>query len=140
MKCFYHNDLDGRCAASIVGGLYAGEKHIDFIEVNYMENLTPYLVDILPKEKIYFVDYPFIEKTMWVLEELMKKECDIIWCDHHESSVELEKRYPKLKEISGIRHKEYCSAALIYMYLYNDEHLNRLNTYIENIILYDNNN
>lgn len=122
MKCFYHNDLDGRCAASIVENQYDVSDYSKFIEVDYMIDLTPYLANISPREKVYFVDYSFTEKTMWVLEELLKKGCNIVWCDHHKSSMELEKKYPKLKKISGIRSKEYSGAVLTYMYLHDCEY------------------
>jgi oligoribonuclease NrnB/cAMP/cGMP phosphodiesterase (DHH superfamily) len=36
MKCFYHNDLDGRCAGSIVAKYENNYNKEDFFEVDYV--------------------------------------------------------------------------------------------------------
>lgn len=125
MKCFYHNDLDGRCAGSIVyryeminneeDFVYTKE---DFFEVDYIMDLTPYIEKIEYGEKVYFVDYSFTNKTKWILDLLLSKKCNIIWCDHHKSSLELIKSFPELRYINGIRDDRYSGALLTYWYLY----------------------
>ena len=119
MKCFYHNDLDGRCAGSIVAQ-YENDYNVNnYHEVDYIMDLSPMLNDIVENEKVYFVDYSFTEKTLWVLDSLINKNCDIIWIDHHNSSLELIKAHKELVLINGIRLDGISGAGLTYMYLHN---------------------
>ena len=151
MKCFYHNDMDGRCAGAIVArheithneDFRINKK--DFYEVDYLIDLTPYLKKIECGEKVYFVDYSFTEKTKWVLDLLMNKDCDIIWCDHHKSSLELIEKFPDLKYINGIRDDNYSGALNTYWYLYlrneyfvnNKDFLDRIPMFIRYVDDYD---
>jgi oligoribonuclease NrnB/cAMP/cGMP phosphodiesterase (DHH superfamily) len=117
MKCFYHNDLDGRCAGSIVAQYENNYNREDFFEVDYVMELP--LDKIQENEKVYFVDYSFKKDTVWQLEKILEKTKDIIWIDHHTSSLNLENELPWAKEIKGIRHEGISGAALTYMYLNN---------------------
>lgn len=119
MKCFYHNDLDGRCAGSIVASYRSNYRTEDFIEVDYNKDIDTDSIN--NGEEVWFVDYSFTEKTMKVLEELLYKKCDIIWIDHHLSSIELVKRNPILKQIKGIISDKHSGAALTYMYCHNTD-------------------
>jgi oligoribonuclease NrnB/cAMP/cGMP phosphodiesterase (DHH superfamily) len=128
MTVFYHNDMDGRCAAAVVakyeGDLYKAsdsrnEARCHYIEVDYIKPLP--LEIIKDGEKVYLVDYAFTKNTVWQLEKLVKeKNCDVIYCDHHDSSIHLQQdnKYEWLKSIKGIRSKEASGAALTYMNLY----------------------
>ena len=57
MKCFYHNDADGKCAGFWVyyrTRLAPHTEPMDFIEMSYEK---PFPMDtILPNEQIYIVD------------------------------------------------------------------------------------
>lgn len=112
MKCFYHNDLDGRCAGSIIAQFENNYNPDDFYEVDYVIDLMPLLEEIKVGEKVYFVDYSFKENTKWILHKLISMNCDVIWIDHHTSSLELE------RGIGGIRREKISGAALTYMHLY----------------------
>lgn len=117
MKCFYHNDHDGRCAGSIVAMHTDNYNKEDYFEVDY---ITPLPLDkISSGETVYFVDYSFKKDTIWQLEEILKKTDDIIWIDHHTSSFNLEKELDWVKNIDGLRKNKISGAALTYMYLYN---------------------
>lgn len=118
MKCFYHNDMDGRCAGSVVAQYENNYNKEDFFEVDYIMDLKPMLNQIKDGEKVYFVDYSFKENTLWVLDFLIDKKCDIVWCDHHTSSLELIEHNPNLKLIDGIVENGISGAGLIYMHLY----------------------
>lgn len=124
MKCFYHNDLDGHCAGSLVARYENNYNIEDFYEVDYNQELP--INKVQDEEKVYFVDYSFTEKTVHSLVTLMSKRCEIIWIDHHESSLRLEEneKYPWLKNIKGIRNKDYCGAMLTYFYLYLEGEFN----------------
>ena len=117
MKCFYHNDLDGRCAGSIVAHYENNYNKNDYFEVDYIMQLP--LDKIKENERVYFVDYSFKKDTVWQLEEILKKTKDVIWIDHHLSSFKLEEELPWTKDIKGIRQDGISGAGLTYMYLHN---------------------
>lgn len=134
MKCFYHNDLDGRCAGSIVAQYENNYNREDFFEVDYVMQLP--LDKIQEDEKVYFVDYSFKKDTIWQLVKVLEKTRNIIWIDHHTSSLNLEKELPWTKEIEGIRLDKISGAALTYMYLIGCE-FNDLPYYIQLVSDYD---
>ena len=119
MKCFHHNDMDGRSAGAIVALYELNYNQDDFIEVDYIQPLPLHLIN--EGERVYFVDYSFKESTVWQLDEVLKKTSDVIWCDHHTSSIKLLKKRPDLKSVKGIVKDKISGAGLIYMYLYNKE-------------------
>lgn len=134
MKCFYHNDLDGRCSGSIVAQYENNYNKEDFFEVDYIIQLP--LDKIQENEKVYFVDYSFKKDTIWQLEEILKKTKDVVWIDHHTSSINLEKELPWTKDIVGVRQEKISGAGLTYMYLYNCQFEN-LPYYIQLVSDYD---
>lgn len=120
MKCFHHNDLDGHCAGALVR-MYMDDENehysrSDFIESDY-RSLD--IDKVEPFEQVIFVDYSFTETTEHYLRKLIHMGCDIIWIDHHTSSINLCKENPDLNALEGIRNEDYSGAALTYMYLYN---------------------
>lgn len=134
MKCFYHNDMDGRCAGSIVAQYENNYNKEDFFEVDYVMTLP---IDSIQKdEKVYFVDYSFKKDTVWQLEKVLEKTSDVVWVDHHTSSLNLEKEMPWIKEIKGIRQDGISGAGLAYMYLYQCE-FNDLPYFIKLVSDYD---
>lgn len=115
MKCFYHNDIDGRCAGALVAQYEQNHNREDFYEIDYV---TPLPLDVIqPGERVYFVDYSFTGNTVWQLSKILEKTQDIIWIDHHTSSMELEKALPWTCKISGNREEGISGAALTYMWL-----------------------
>lgn len=114
MKCFYHNDMDGRCAGSIVAQYENNYNKDNFFEVDYVMTLP--LDSIQKDERVYFVDYSFKKDTIWQLEKVLEKTSDVIWIDHHTSSLNLEKELPWTKDIKGIRQDGISGAGLTYMY------------------------
>lgn len=134
MKCFYHNDLDGRCAGSIVAQYTGNYSKEDYFEVDYVMELP--LHKVLDGEEIWFVDYSFKQNTAHVLSELIARGCDVIWIDHHTSSLNLEKEFIGMKSVKGIRQDGISGAALTYMYCYNKE-FNDIPYYIKLVSDYD---
>ena len=120
MKCFYHNDLDGKCSAAVVARFEKNYSSIDYFEVDYRNNLP--LDCVANGEKVYIVDYAISKASAWQLDCLInEKNCDIVWIDHHTTSVNLENQagFTWLSSIGGIRSEEFSGAALTYMYLYS---------------------
>lgn len=123
MKVFHHNDMDGRCAGAVVA---FNEKNYDrenFFDVNYINDLP--LDKVAEGEKVYLVDYSFTEATVWQLKKLVEElKCEVIWIDHHDSSISLETDNQWLSEnlskIKGTRSKDFCGAVLTWLY-FNSE-------------------
>lgn len=86
-----------------------------------MMDLMPMINTITQGETVYFVDYSFKKDTKYILDILSSNNCNIIWCDHHSSSINLENidGFEWLKTIKGIRQDKISGAALTYMYLHN---------------------
>jgi len=115
MKCFYHHDLDGRCAGFWVS-LSAGIDNLDhprnFIEIDYKDSFP--IDNILPHEQIYIVDYS-IEPEM--MEKLLSITHNVTWIDHHKTAIEKYKDFPYT--IRGIRYDGISGAMLTYCYLHH---------------------
>lgn len=135
MKRFHHNDMDGRSAGAVVAYYENNYNQDDFIEVDYMQPLPINLVS--EGERVYFVDYSFKEDSVWQLEEILKKTNNVIWCDHHTSSIKLLELKPELKNIKGIIKDKICGAGLIYMYLYNKSDISKCPYFLQLVSDYD---
>ena len=110
MKCFYHNDADGKCAGFWVHHRAYLEPDIEFVEISY-EKPFP-MNTILPNEQIYIVDYSIMPNEM---RELLKITKDVTWIDHHKTAIE---RYKDFEyDIRGIRYDGIAGCMLTYCYL-----------------------
>lgn len=124
MKIIHHNDLDGRCAANIVAlkyGMSKFENENSFYEADYVDKLTSFIYEIKEDEEIFIVDYSFSESTIDQLDAILHKTQNVVWIDHHASSLKLIETNPKYNSIAGIRQNGISGAALTYMYLYDCE-------------------
>lgn len=134
MKCFHHNDLDGKCAGAVVSRFTKNYNQEDYFEVDYIKLLP--IDKISDNEEVYLVDYSFKEDTVWQLDEILKKTQNVVWCDHHTSSLNLLKQRPELKNIKGLVQDKISGAALIYMYLHECD-FDSLPYYIKLVSDYD---
>lgn len=119
MKIFHHNDMDGRCSAAIVA--YMSSEHFneeDFIEIDYTKMLP--IEKVKENEVVYFVDYSFTETNLNALNKLIKMGCDVVWIDHHYSSILCEEKHPELKKIKGLRIEGISGAALTYIWCFHN--------------------
>lgn len=116
MKCFYHNDMDGRCAGSLVAQFTNNYNPENYFEVDYRNPLPIDKVSI--GEDVYIVDYSFTCNTVGVLAELINLKCNVVWIDHHKSSIELMKNpdYAWLHNIPGVRNSNASGALLTYLH------------------------
>lgn len=116
MKCFYHSDMDGKCAGSIVARVTGNYNSKDYIMYNYDGEIPTELIE--DGETVYFVDLSFSVNTVDKLKEIVEtKHCDLIWCDHHSSSMDILAKYPEFSSIKGIRKEGISGAGLTWMYL-----------------------
>jgi len=115
MKIIHHDDADGRGAAYVVSKHTGNTKESDYIELDY---LKPFPLDKISKnEKVYIVDYSFKESSYNVLQELRKITKNIVWIDHHQSSMKLIEKYPEIEEeIAGLRLEGISGMGLACMY------------------------
>ena len=121
MKCFHHNDCDGRAAGAVVAMFEDNFEKENFFECDYINNLIP-VNKISKGEKVYIVDYSISENTVETLKKIMSITDDIIWIDHHQSSVNMLNKHPEFKSIKGVVQEGISGAALSYMYLYNKKY------------------
>ena len=114
MKCFYHNDADGRCAGFWVyycAGLSDVNDNAEFIEMSYEK---PFPMDIIrPDEQVYIVDYSISPDEM---RELLKITKDVTWIDHHKTAIEKYEGFEH--DIRGVRIDGIAACMLTYCYLH----------------------
>ncbi len=112
MKCFYHIDEDGKCAAFWVNKL---ARHYDnyekeFIPINHGMNFP---FDIIQQdEQIYIVDFSILPGQMIQLLEITE---NVTWIDHHISAIKRYDNFPY--PIKGIRYDGIAGCMLTYCYL-----------------------
>jgi oligoribonuclease NrnB/cAMP/cGMP phosphodiesterase (DHH superfamily) len=115
MKCFYHNDLDGRAAGFCVyawAGLTDLEKYSpEMIQINYGIDFP--FEKIGKDELVYIVDYSISPAEMLRLLETTK---DIVWIDHHKTAIEKYADFPHY--IRGIRKDGEAGCVLTWKYLH----------------------
>lgn len=114
MKCFHHNDMDGYASAAIVAAETNDYNKEDYYEIDYVSEIP--VEKVGDNEKVFFVDYSFTENNIRFLEKLIQKGCEIVWIDHHKSSIEMLKKHPEYGKIDGIIKVGESGALLTYKY------------------------
>lgn len=111
MKCFYHEDNDGKCAGAIVKRKY---PECECIPINYGHEFP--FNKIKPEENIYIVDYSIEPDEMKYLLELASQ---VVWIDHHKTAIE---KYGSWgQDIFGVRKDGISGCELTWRHLFPDE-------------------
>lgn len=115
MKCFYHNDADGKCSGfwvALSAGLTNASEGTDFIEMSYEK---PFPMDTIKhNEQIYIVDYSISPDDM---RQLLEITMDVTWIDHHKTAIE---KYDGFEHnIRGVRYDGVAGCMLTYCYLHH---------------------
>jgi hypothetical protein len=118
VKCFYHDDLDGRCAAFWVHYSAATRREADgcpdaveLIAIDHRDRFPTQ--SILPQERIYIVDYSVSPDQM---QELLAISEDVTWIDHHTTAIA---RYADHEgPIRGIRVDGVAACVLTFLWLH----------------------
>jgi oligoribonuclease NrnB/cAMP/cGMP phosphodiesterase (DHH superfamily) len=115
MKCFYHNDADGKCAAYWVHlnvRLNDGYSDRSNIEMTYAK---PFPLETIRKdEQVYIVDYSISPDEM---RQLLKITKNVTWIDHHKTAIE---KYADFEhEIRGVRYDGVAGCMLTYCYIHH---------------------
>lgn len=144
-KIFYHGtDLDGYASGHIakkyVKDTYGTSINIEMYPVQYgvREPEISDLFAMTSKDIIIIADWSFTEQTVGFLEEAVKRNLNIIWCDHHESSIQLcTTHYELMKSVKGIRLTKQSGAFLLYQYLYDTKRYSDVPYWIRLVSDYD---
>ena len=115
---YYHNDLDGKCAASI---LYNSKNitHTEedvYVQYFYRGMDTGIVND---NDHVYIVDCSFTEETIHYLFDIHKKVGhNLIWIDHHYSSVKIinSGKYKEFEDMCYIVSDKRCGAYLTWIF------------------------
>lgn len=115
MKCFYHNDMDGKCAGAIVYKYFCGDENkfqeeSEFICMDYRKSF-PFDI-IKPNETVVIVDYALENEGDF--DKLKNITTNIIWIDHHKTSIEKHKNV----DIIGSRQNGVAACVLTWKYFY----------------------
>lgn len=116
MKCFYHNDNDGKAAAFCVYawvGIHDNlpDTPFDFVPMDYGRPFP--LADIRPNEQVYIVDYSITPDEMRQLLAITK---DVTWIDHHKTAIA---KYDGFEvPIRGIRKDGEAACSLAWKYVH----------------------
>ncbi len=105
MKCYHHNDLDGRCAGAIV---YQEYPNCEMIEVDYKDAID--IEAIGPQERIFIVDFSFKPEVM---KKVLERTRNVTWIDHHKTAME----YNYEVDLAGIRTTKYSGCELTWQCL-----------------------
>ena len=114
MKCFYHNDLDGRCAGAIVHkkARESGES-CEFFPIDYKDEFP--FESIQKDEVVYIVDFSLQKPGEF--EQLLEITDNVIWIDHHKTAIE---KHGDL-QVAGIREDGIAGCVLTWHWLFPDE-------------------
>lgn len=117
MKCFYHIDGDGKCAAFWVAlsvGLNDNELNYnnEFIPIDYKKRFP--IESIRKDEQVYIVDFSISPDEM---RELLKTTSNVTWIDHHKTAID---KYADFEhEIRGVRVNGVAGCMLAYCYIHH---------------------
>ena len=119
----HHCDNDGYGAAAVIAHAIGKDK-VDYIEASYEVPLKK-LIKNTNYRTIYFVDYSIStkENALFVME--LNKERDVIWIDHHKSSIDMIEEMPELSELYGYRVIGISGTGLSWIYALNHLALDR---------------
>lgn len=124
MKCFYHRDMDGKCAAAIVfhSQIWMYQDGVtaltpEMIDIDYKDEVD--IDKITLNEEIYIVDFSFKPEVM---EKILQKTSNIVWIDHHKTAME----YKYSQELKGIRDNNFSGCELTWQYFHPNETMPRI--------------
>ena len=114
MKCFYHDDADGKCSGFWVRMAAPLAINPDVLEMHAINYNMPFPIgSIIKDEPVYIVDFSISPDEMTQLLEITK---DVTWIDHHKTAIEKYKDFPQ--EIRGVRMDGVAGCMLTFCYLY----------------------
>ena len=124
MKCFYHTDMDGKCAAAIVYKKMKNQEDdrtgFEYIPINYNQEFP--FDRIKKNEKIIIVDFSLQKEGEF--EKLLDITKYVIWIDHHKTAIE---KHAYLEhKIKGLRKDGIAGCELTWQYFFPDMEVPRV--------------
>ena len=119
MKCFYHNDNDGKAAAFCVHawvGIKTKDGTLEYSDNNFvpMDYNTPFPLGAIAKdEQVWIVDYSITPAEMKALLTITQ---DVTWIDHHKTAIEKYADFPH--KIRGVRDTAEAGCTLAWKYIH----------------------
>ncbi|RLC82697.1 MAG: phosphohydrolase [Chloroflexi bacterium] len=114
MKCFYHNDADGKCAAFWVHHTeQARDQFEPYYKISDYGQEFPHDL-VQPGEMVWIVDFSIEPDDMFKLIEKCGLD-KIHWIDHHKTAIDKYKDFPH--EIQGIRDNDKAACELTFEYV-----------------------
>jgi hypothetical protein len=119
----HHTDADGHCSAAVVfHALVHREKvsrsDIVFSSINYGQKLDLSAFD-QKNDSFYMVDFSLQPEDSFL--EFVKATPKLVWIDHHETAIEIEKKNPELEIIPGVRAADKGAACILcWQYYFKD--------------------
>lgn len=114
MKCFYHNDMDGKCSAAIVYKYAHGQGQ--YIEMDYSKEFP--IDAIEPREEVWIVDFHIPREDF---DKLLKITPAVVWIDHHKSALEELQDIDIILTGNGIRQDGIAACRLTWDYCFPNE-------------------
>lgn len=133
---FHHTDMDGISSLFLIKQYIRemAEKYAEYeypciteFPINYEPDVKKTFINCIKchyEPTIFIVDYSFTENTKDILDALLDNQnnsyngCNIIWIDHHDSSIQLCDDHKEYDEIVGVRNKAFSGAGLVYLCLF----------------------
>lgn len=140
MKCFYHTDVDGKCAGAIVKKWWDNQLQTlsdgisldvaEYFPIDYKDDFP--FDEILTNEEIYIVDFSLQKEGEFKkLQEITK---DITWIDHHKTAIE---KHPDIQDLKGIRDISKAGCELAWQYFFPNKDIPLAVTYVGRYDVWD---
>jgi len=111
MICFYHgSDLDGHCSGAIIKHKY---KYVTMVPVTYGRKIP---TELALDDVVYMVDFSL--EPFQRMIGLREKSSELIWIDHHSSSIELSEKFDF--NPPGIRRNDVAACELVWEWCFPD--------------------
>lgn len=125
-KCmiFHHNDLDGLLGGGIAyhAQLMRGYDSIYAYSCKFPTTIEQFHTDEIDKNTIvYIIDYSFSLETFDVLKQICDKAGNVVWLDHHKTSLDASEKLTELYDTEKVSHVidiSKCGALLTWEYFY----------------------
>ena len=123
MKCFYHTDMDGKCAGAIVKKEMKNQENdgtgFKYIPINYKDDFP--FENIIPNEQIFIVDFSLQKEGEF--DKLLSITKNVIWIDHHKTAIE---KHPNMANLKGIRDTSMSGCELTWKYFYGEKFMPKI--------------
>ena len=143
---YHHNDMDGKVSGALCFYYEKNIKNTKGNNIHLFEIDYEYVFkeNIKPQDTVYFVDYSFSKEcNVDFLKELIRKDVEVVWIDHHKTSKELLNDDHELKTLLELKTNanyvvdiSYCATYLVYDYLYKEVNKDETPSYIPMLIKY----